>query len=148
MLCRRVVIAGALLSLTIAAEGAPKSNPPEECPVPSSEREKILETLQNAPSCDQAVELFRACSGGASGDVEFGAVVVKNCEGGFLGRLTAQQKKVYDAEQRRCARKYANEQGTMYRSFEAHCGAEVAQKYARRSTGRAAGSPVRRSPTK
>jgi hypothetical protein len=35
----------------------------------------------------------------------------------------------YDREQKGCQRKYANEAGTMYRSFEAFCGADVARSY-------------------
>jgi hypothetical protein len=32
-----------------------------------------------------------------------------------------------------CDRKYANEQGTMYRSFTVFCRAEVAQRYSRQA---------------
>ena len=46
-----------------------------------------------------------------------------------LSHLDAAQRRAYDREQKRCQRKYAHEDGTMYRSFEAFCGADVARNY-------------------
>jgi hypothetical protein len=60
------------------------------------------------------------------------AAGAERCEGEFLDRLTKAEKQVYRRAQQRCARKYRHEFGTMYRSFEAHCGAEVALSYAKR----------------
>ncbi len=62
-----------------------------------------------------------------SGDVSLGAAVTKKCEGDILCKLSGAQKRVYDCEQKRCARKYQNTAGTMYRSFEAFCGAYAAR---------------------
>jgi hypothetical protein len=47
----------------------------------------------------------------------------------YLRLLNAAKRRAYDREQKRCQRKYAHEDGTMYRSFEAFCGADVARNY-------------------
>lgn len=146
-------LAAAFLLTAVAvgpgSQGAPKPVQPTECPLGEDQtREDLLEA---APSCDSAMESFGACSYAASGDVALGAIVTEKCEADFLSRLSASQRRTYDQAQKRCARKYQRESGTMYRSFEAFCGAQVAQTYARRfakgktkvgtaKTGKAAGS--------
>jgi 2-keto-4-pentenoate hydratase len=57
--------------------------------------------------------LFEICQFGASGDVSLGAIVTEKCEGDFLSKLNAAQRRAYDREQKRCQRKYAHEDGTM-----------------------------------
>ncbi len=74
------------------------------------------------PACGRRVRNPR-------GDVSLGAVVTEKCEGDFLSKLTAAQRRAYDGEQKRCSRRYLNQSGTMYRSFEAFCGAYVARNY-------------------
>jgi hypothetical protein len=101
-----------------------------ECPTPDGE--KILELLDRAPTCSKALSLFEACSYGASGDVGLSEVVVKKCEGDFLTRLSASQRQTYYRKQKWCARKYQKESGTMYRSFEAFCSANLAKIYSQR----------------
>jgi hypothetical protein len=71
----------------------------------------------------------------ASGDVPLGQAVIRKCEGDFLKKLNARQKRAYENEVKRCWRKYRREAGTMYRSFEAMCAAAVAQSYSRRFLG-------------
>lgn len=88
-----------------------------------------MNLIRQAPSCRRAVALFELCEFGVGGDVGLGAAVTEKCEGDFLGELSAAQKRAYDRAQKRCARKYQNEEGTMYRSFEAFCGAYVARDY-------------------
>jgi hypothetical protein len=100
--------------------------------------------LQDAPSCEKALDLFRACSLGAGGDVALGAIVVEKCEAGFLGRLTREQRRTYDREQKRCQNKYRRESGTMYRSFEAFCGAELARNYAHRYAAPKGAAPAKK----
>jgi hypothetical protein len=75
------------------------------------------------------MKIFEECSLGTSGDIQLGAAVEKKCEGGFLGKLTALQKRAYQREMGICDRKYRNQSGTMYRSFTAFCRAEIAQRY-------------------
>ncbi len=105
----------------------------EQCPARSTMMDDIIAALNDAPGCDQAMKVFEACEYGASGDVQFGAVVEKKCEADFLGYLKAPEKLSYRRELRVCDRKYRNESGTMYRSFTAFCRAEVAQRYAHRA---------------
>jgi hypothetical protein len=79
------------------------------------------------------MKVFVACEYGASGDVQFGAVVEKKCESDFLDRLKMPQKAAYQREIDVCDRKYRNQSGTMYISFTAFCRAEVAQRYSQRA---------------
>ena len=134
MVKRFVTALAFVLSTAVAAAGAPKKAEPKECE--SFDPGRVIEAVKAAPSCDAAINAFQTCASGASSDVAVGGAVEEKCEGFFLRRLSAQQKKIYDREQRRCSRKYQHEQGSMYRSFTAHCGAEVAQKYARRFSPR------------
>src|SRR5512140_2123139 len=90
-----------------------------DCPAKSTQMDDIIAALNKAPSCDRAMKVFEACEYVASGDVQFGAVVEKKCEGDFLARLGTPQRRAYQREMRACDRKYRNESGTMYRSFTA-----------------------------
>jgi hypothetical protein len=112
--------------VSVAAEGKPK----EDCP--ASGFDAIEAAIRQAPSCRRAIALFEACEFGASGDVGLGAAATEKCERDFLSRLSAAQKRAYVRAQKFCARKYQNEDGTMYRSFEAFCGAYVARDYSAR----------------
>jgi hypothetical protein len=105
----------------------------EDCPARSHMMDDIMVALNEAPSCDRAMKIFEACEFGTSGDIHFGAVVEKKCEGDFLARLKEPRKLLYRREMRVCDRKYRNEDGTMYRSFTAFCRAEVAQRYSRQA---------------
>jgi hypothetical protein len=105
----------------------------EDCPAKSTSMDHIVAALNGVSGCDAAMKVFEACEYGASGDVDFGAVVEKKCEADFLSRLKAPEKMSYQREMRICDRKYRNESGTMYLSFTAFCRAEVAQRYSRRA---------------
>jgi hypothetical protein len=104
----------------------------QDCPIQDFDLDKIEEAARTAPTCDRSLELFRLCGSGATSDVQLGAAVTERCEGDFLARLSKAQQAEYRRAQSRCARKYAHETGTMYRSFEAFCAAEVARSFARR----------------
>jgi hypothetical protein len=106
----------------------------EDCP--TDDGLEIEQLLADAPSCDQSMALFRICSYGASGDLALGAIVRERCEGDFIDRLSADERRRYDRWLRFCERRYRNEPGTMYRSFEAFCVATVAQAYARRAAAK------------
>jgi hypothetical protein len=103
----------------------------DACPAKSTQMDDIIAALNESPDCDRAMKVFEACEYGASGDVQFGAVVEKKCEADFLTRLKAPKRLSYQREMRLCDRKYRNQSGTMYVSFTAFCRAEVAQRYSR-----------------
>lgn len=128
MLLRSCLAALVVLSPLGAAHAAT-----EECPAKSTQMDDIVAVLQAAPDCDRAMKLFEACEYGASGDVQFGAVVEAKCEADFLPGLKVRQKTVYQRELRACDRKYRNQSGTMYISFTAFCRAKVAQHYSRKA---------------
>jgi hypothetical protein len=111
-----------ILSLTAAAHA-------EDCPAKSSGMDDIVAALNAAKGCDAAMKVFQACEYGASGDVQFGEVVEKKCEGDFLDRLKPPRKAAYQRELGACDRKYRDQSGTMYISFTAFCRAELAQRY-------------------
>ena len=123
----RTVLAVVVAVSTTISEAKDDSKP-EQCP--TRELDSIADLIDQAPSCRHAVRLFEIV--GASGDVALGTAVTEKCEGGFLNKLTASQKQTYERRQKRCARKYQNKIGTMYRSFEAFCGAYVARNYSDR----------------
>ena len=127
-----------------AAAAGPKPPEPEACPIEDFTEDAREKLVQDAPSCDKALDLFRACSLGASGDVALGAIVVEKCEAGFLNRLTKDQRRTYDREQKGCQNKYRRESGTMYRSFEAFCGAGLARNYARRYASPKGAAPAKK----
>jgi hypothetical protein len=120
------------LLLACVALAAPKPSTPKECPVTEHSLDAIEAAIAKAASCKQSMDIFQACAYGASGDVALGQAVIGKCEGDFLGKLNASQKRAYEEEIKRCWRKYRREGGTMYRSFEAMCAAAVAQAYSRR----------------
>ena len=120
-----------LLMAAPAANAAPKD--PKECTAIGEGPGAREELIRKAPSCEAAMEQFEACAYGASGDTGLGQIAREKCEADFLPSLGKSQRAAYDAAIKRCNRKYRNESGTMYRSFEAFCRAEVAQKYSRRA---------------
>jgi hypothetical protein len=139
----KLLLALALLFPPLAphAWAGPKAEAGEkQCPHELSAFDKISQDVDKAPSCSAALELFSACALGGSSDVRLGGSVVERCERDFLSALSKAQKRAYQAEQKRCARKYSRQEGTMYRSATAFCLAEAAEKYARRFAKGGAGA--------
>ena len=98
--------------------------------------DETVDVIKAAPTCDASMKLFQDCSYSASGDVSLGAAVREKCEADFLSKLKDPQKHVYQREQQACLRKYVHESGTMYVSWSAFCGAELAQRYSQRALKR------------
>ena len=128
MLLRSCLAVPAVLFMLATAQAAT-----EECPAKSTQMDDIIAVLEKAPNCNRAMKIFEACEYGASGDVQFGAVVEKKCEADFLSGLKGAPKRAYQHEMQVCNRKYRNESGTMYISFTAFCRAEVAQRYSQKA---------------
>lgn len=133
MLARTLFALSLILGPVASAGAGPKAAKPErECPQPHYQFDQIVQDIEKASTCAASRELFKACAGGASGDVQFGAAVQERCERDFLAKLSNTQKRAYDAAHKRCERKYIKKEGSMYRSAEAFCHANVAEKYVRR----------------
>ncbi|UFX45377.1 hypothetical protein HAP47_0001170 [Bradyrhizobium sp. 41S5] len=128
MLLRSCLAVPAVLFMLATAHAAT-----EECPAKSTQMDDIIAVLEKAPSCNRAMKIFEACEYGASGDVQFGAVVEKKCEADFLSGLNGAPKRAYQHEMQVCDRKYRNQSGTMYISFTAFCRAQVAQRYSQKA---------------
>ena len=135
----RIILASVLLAISIAAgtaqvisQDAPKKDAASKEECPTLDHKEIEELLGQAPSCQRALALFEICQFGASGDVSLGAIVTHKCEGDFLVKLNGTQRRAYQREQQHCQRKYSKQDGSMYRSFEAFCGANVARNYSAR----------------
>jgi hypothetical protein len=128
----------AAVAVIVALSSAPASA--AVCLGKSMMLNEIVDTINAAPGCERAMKIFQNCKFGASGDVDLGAAVEKNCEVDFLPRLEAPRKRSYQQKMRVCDRKYRNQSGTMDLSFTAFCPAEVAQRYSRRAL-KTAGAP-------
>jgi hypothetical protein len=102
----------------------------DRCPIESLQIPEIKKGISAAPSCDAALKMFQKCSVGTSGDIGIGEIVTQKCEALFDGKLSAKQKAAYSRAKHVCDTKYAKENGTMYRSFEAFCRAQAAHKVA------------------
>ena len=98
-------LAGLAFVLAGALALGPARTYTEQCPAKTSQMDDVIAVLDQAPSCDRAMKLFEAFEYGASGDVQFGAIVEKKCRR-FLSRLKAPQKQAYQREMGACDRKY------------------------------------------
>ena len=106
-----------------------------DCPVERS-GDTISDAIEKAPTCEAAQKVFDACAYVASIDTQFGAIVTEKCEKDFLAKLTPAQNKTYQSQKDACSKKYANKEGTMYRSFEAMCISKLAVDYSKRFAGK------------
>src|SRR5205085_11008304 len=104
-----------------------------DCPARSIATDDEVAALNEAPGCDKAMSIFQACETATAGDVGLGAIVTQKCENDFLDRLTPPQKQLYQRKLRACDRKYRDQSGSMYRSFEAFCRAKIAQRYSHKA---------------
>ena len=119
----RSLLAAAVLFGAMATVSA------KECPVRNATLDAREDVIRKAHTCRRALQMMEACAYGASGDVALGAVVTAKCEGDFLSQLDNRERQAYDRRVGRCRRKYRNEVGTMFRSFEAFCRAGVARDF-------------------
>jgi hypothetical protein len=132
MLIRTLAAVVAILMLAAPSRAA-------DCPV-ARNGDTISEALEKAPSCAAALKLFEACAFVASIDSMFGGIVTDKCEKDFVGKLSAAQRKTYERRKETCTHKYAKQEGTMYRSFEAMCISKLANDYSRKFAASPKGS--------
>ena len=120
MLVRMILACSAILLLAPLAAA-------QECQHMRYEDREAL--IRKAPSCDRAMETFGDCAFGASGDTGLGQIVTEKCEGDFLQKLSAGQRRTYQRGIKRCDDKYAKMEGSMYIAMAAGCRAELARTY-------------------
>jgi hypothetical protein len=128
----RTLLLGTLLLSAVAAQAA-------DCPFAGPD---VDDGLTAAPTCKAAARLLSDCALGASGDVARGGIVREKCERDFLPGLGPKEARAYRAGLARCARKYAKQEGSMYRSMAAFCAVELAERYSARALRK--GRPTRR----
>ncbi len=114
-----------------------------ECPVQSLAQDDIEKAINDAPTCDASLALFQRCGSAASGDVSLGSVVTGKCEAVFAGKLSAAQDRAYSRAKTVCGKKYEEEDGTMYRSFEAFCYAQAAHRMAKQFSLKVPATPAK-----
>ncbi len=125
-----------LVALAILSALSPTPSFAGVCMSTSMTMDEIVGVIGAAKSCERAMKIFQDCQMSTSGDIHLGEAVEKKCEADFMARLPPAKKAAYQREMGVCDRKYANEQGTMYRSFTAFCRAEIARRYSQRALKR------------
>jgi hypothetical protein len=128
----RLKLSSAVVLAVILSSGAIPAVA-EDCPVKPIDMDGIISAANAASGCDASMKLFEACQMGSTADIQFGAIVEKKCEAVFLARLKPVQKRVYEDQLGRCDAKFADKEGTMWRSATAVCRAAVSQRYAHRN---------------
>lgn len=79
--------------------------------------------LMKGKSCDEASTIATSCALGASGDVVTAGAATKVCAAAHAKT----DKPLFEQLSKRCAKKYAGKDGTMYQSFAAFCQLDVAK---------------------
>lgn len=122
------------LCLALPAGAGPKAQKAEEkeCPHAYGDFDLITADIEKAATCARGLAIASSCAAGGTSDQRLGGAVVTRCERDFLSKLGKVQKRSYEAEQKRCERRFANRQGTIYLSEAAFCYAGVAERYAKR----------------
>jgi hypothetical protein len=104
-----------------------------ECPA-SGDLKAAENLIPQAATCAAAARVARACAVGAGGDLGLVAAAEQVCQASFLKRLDRKHLQRFQSQRQACQRKYRNESGTMYRSFEAFCELSVSERFARGGT--------------
>jgi hypothetical protein len=121
MLVRMILVCSAILLVTAA-------NAAEDCQkLEFGAREALV---RKAPTCDKAMEQFTNCNAGSSGDVILGLIVTRKCQGDFLKKLNAKQRRAYADGIKSCNDGVKEEEGSLSRAMAAGCRAELARSYA------------------
>lgn len=122
---------GSVLTATVLALGsvAIAARPVRaECPVDFNV-EAILQALNLAQSCPEAINISRACAFGSSFDVQTTSIAAKACLAEIAPSLTERDLAILDRLLVACQEKYAAQDGTLYRSAAAFCALEVIEGF-------------------
>lgn len=87
--------------------------------------------IKAAPDCLAAHKLHQACAWGSSGDEFMSEDVIDKCETGFLDRLTAKQKRLYQKRIGACSDRYpvTEEGGSIQIYLSWMCDEDLAATY-------------------
>jgi hypothetical protein len=118
----------ALSCLVILTFGA---GPALAADCPANTVEDTVAAIRSAPSCKGAAAAYFACTRVTTQDVEFSEAAIEVCERNHVTRLSPVQSRNYRQAIRACERRYEQEAGTMYRSFEASCRVKAALRFSR-----------------
>ncbi|WP_095200667.1 hypothetical protein [Mesorhizobium carmichaelinearum] len=97
-----------------------------------------LETdIKAAPDCLAAHKLHQACAWESSGDEFMSEDVIDKCEAGFLDRLTAKQKRLYQKRIGACSDRYpvTEEGGSIQIYLSWMCDEDLAATYFKAAKG-------------
>jgi hypothetical protein len=111
----------AVLGVLVSAPGLAQ----DACPVAGADAETLTAAITRAESCSEAADLARKCAAGTTLDVAMTSDVIQRCEKDFAN-ITRSERAMYTQLTNRCEKKYAKEQGTMYRAAAAFCRMGVA----------------------
>jgi len=93
------------------------------CPVDGG-ADAIIAAIEGGGSCYTAAGIAEACAFGSSIDVQFVSAATEVCARGF-GAMSAEARADHDALIERCSAKFADAEGTLYRSMTMFCQLEV-----------------------
>jgi hypothetical protein len=119
----RIILAASTILLAVLSAAAA-----EDCQQLGFEAREAL--LRKAPTCDKAMELFSNCNGGGSGDINLGQIATEKCQSDFLTKLSAKQRRTYQAGVKSCNDQIKEDEGTLSRAIGAGCRANLAQNFA------------------
>ncbi len=114
-------------STDTVGNGHGKADGDSSCPV-EYDADKILAAIEGGGSCYVAAGIAESCAYGSSLDVQFVSAATEICQRGF-DAMTATDKRTYETMLGKCAAKYADQDGTLYRSMNAFCTLEITELF-------------------
>jgi hypothetical protein len=104
-----------------------------DCPVKPTDDQSfadaVTDALTAAPNCKEAVKLGQICTFGSTLDVDAATIVIDKCEKEGLAKLSKQKSVQYTKASEACERKYAHQDGSLYRGLAALCREKVAGQF-------------------
>jgi len=134
----RTLLFAALSSALVACAASPADPNPQgggvggkgddatesSCPEGLDDADKILAAIEGGGNCYVASGIAESCAYGSSLDVQFVAAATDVCGSGF-DVMPADVRAIYESLLDRCGAKFAEEEGTLYRSATAFCQLEI-----------------------
>jgi len=108
--------------------GHGKADGDSSCPVADYDADKIMAAIEGGGSCYVASGIAESCAFGSGLDVQFVSAATDICQSGF-GSMTTADKALYEKMLGKCAAKYRDFDGSLYRSMNAYCALEITQLF-------------------